>query len=219
MIVLALDTAGVNCSAAIYDSTTGTVLAEVVETIGKGHAERLMAIVDDALAAAGLDLQQLQRVAVTIGPGSFTGIRVGVAAARGFALSLGIEAVGVTTLAALAARHLQAALGRNVVVAMDAKRGEVYAQVFAPDGRPLTDAAELAIADAAGLPGKYGADATGSGASLLRGEAAGGEPDNFPIALVARLAAEIPAGAERPRPLYLRAPDAKPQSGFALSRV
>lgn len=219
MIVLALDTAGINCSAAIYDSSAGKILAEVVETIGKGHAERLMAIVDDALAGAGLDLQQLQRVAVTIGPGSFTGIRVGVAAARGFALSLGIEAVGVTTLAALAARHLQTAPGRNVVAAMDAKRGEVYAQVFAPDGRPLTDAAELAIAEAAALLVEYHADVTGSGAPLLLGETTGGEPDNFPIALVARLAAEIPQGAEKPRPLYLRAPDAKPQTGFALSRV
>ncbi len=94
MIVLALDTAGVDCAAALYDSETGRVLAEVCETIGKGHAERLMAMIDEALAASGLALADLDRVAVTVGPGSFTGIRVGVAAARGLALALGIEAVG-----------------------------------------------------------------------------------------------------------------------------
>mgnify|MGYP001550514879 CR=1 FL=1 len=74
-------------------------------------------------------------------------------------------------------------------------------------------------AEAAALLVEYHADVTGSGAPLLLGETTGGEPDNFPIALVARLAAEIPQGAEKPRPLYLRAPDAKPQTGFALSRV
>ena len=98
MIVLAIDTAGVDCSAALYDSAAGKVLSEVTETIGKGHAERLMAVIDEALAVANLPLKSVERVAVVIGPGSFTGIRVGVAAARGLALALGVESVGVTTL-------------------------------------------------------------------------------------------------------------------------
>ncbi len=218
MILLALDTAGVDCAAAIYDSESGMVLAEVSETIGKGHAERLMALVDETLETAGRTLADLDRIAVTIGPGSFTGIRVGVAAARGFALALGIEAVGVTTLSVLAAAHRQGGGAGNVVAAMDAKRGEVYAQVFGPDGAALTEPAELAIAEASQLPGRFGADVTGSGAPLLSGESQGSGPDHFPVALVARLGADLASGAARPRPLYLRAPDAKPQTGFALSR-
>lgn len=219
MIVLALDTAGVDCAAAIYDSEAGKVLAEVCETIGKGHAERLMAMIDEALAASGLVLADLDRVAVTIGPGSFTGIRVGVAAARGLALALGIEAVGVTTLAVLAAVQREAGESRPVLVAMDAKRGEVYAQAFAPDGSELSEPAELAIADAQALPARYAAVATGSGAPLVNGAEEGAGPDHFSIAQVARLGADLQPGAAKPKPLYLRAPDAKPQTGFALSRA
>lgn len=124
MIVLALDTSGVYCSACVYDSASDTVLGEVCETIGKGHAERLMAVIDGALQQAQLPLQKVGRIAVTIGPGSFTGIRVGVAAARGFALSLGIEAVGVTTLETIALHHLLENPGRPVAVGLDAKRGK-----------------------------------------------------------------------------------------------
>ena len=218
MILLALDTAGVDCAVAIYDSESDVVLAEVSETIGKGHAERLMTLVDAALDQAGKSLADLGRIAVTIGPGSFTGIRVGVAAARGFALALGIEAVGVTTLSVLAAAHRQSGAAGNVVAVMDAKRGEVYAQVFGPDGAALTEPAELAITEACLLPGRFEAAVTGSGAPLLSGEREGSGPDHFPIALVARLGADLASGAAKPKPLYLRAPDAKPQTGFALSR-
>ena len=137
MIVLALDTAGVDCAAAVYDSGTGSVLGEVTETIGRGHAELLMAVIDRALAKAGVALQSVDRIAVSIGPGSFTGIRVGVAAARGFSLSLGIPAVGVTTLEVLAAAHRQANPERPVLAAMDAKRGEVYLQRFDGDRHAL----------------------------------------------------------------------------------
>src|SRR5690606_16493325 len=88
MIVLAIDTAGVDCSAALYDGETGRMLAAVTDMIGKGHAERLMSLIDEALAQASLELTDVDRIAVVIGPGSFTGIRVGVAAARGLALAL-----------------------------------------------------------------------------------------------------------------------------------
>ncbi len=148
MIVLALDTSGVDCSACVYDSASDTVLGEVCETIGKGHAERLMAVIDGALQQAHLPLQKVGRIAVTIGPGSFTGIRVGVAAARGFALSLGIEAVGVTTLETIALHHLLENPGRPVAVVLDAKRGEAYLQTFAEDGSPLLEAALLSLEDA-----------------------------------------------------------------------
>lgn len=214
MIVLAIDTAGVDCSAAVYDSDKGAVLGQASETIGRGHAERLMEKIDAALAEAGLPLEAVERVAVTVGPGSFTGIRVGVAAARGLALALGIPVVGVSTLAVLSAAESG---GAPVVVAIDAKRGEVYLQPF-EEMRPIGQAVIGSIEDVRDLVGKLGARVTGSAATLLTGDHAETQPDHFPIAIVARLgAAGDPAG--KPKPLYLRGPDAKPQAGFAIARV
>ncbi|MCZ7938915.1 tRNA (adenosine(37)-N6)-threonylcarbamoyltransferase complex dimerization subunit type 1 TsaB [Agrobacterium salinitolerans] len=218
MIVLALDTSGVDCSACVYDSTFDRVLGEVCETIGKGHAERLMAVIDGALEQAQLSLQNVERIAVTIGPGSFTGIRVGVAAARGFALSLGVEAVGVTTLETLALHHLLANPGRPVAVALDAKRGEAYLQTFGADGAPLRDAALLSLDDARTATSCFDGVVIGSAAPLLAGSEAGSGPDHFPVASVAFAAARKPAGQPKPSPLYLRGPDARPQTGFALAR-
>lgn len=219
MIVLAIDTAGADCAAALYESDGDIVLATVVETIGRGHAERLMAVIDEALAAARLSLQDVGRIAVTIGPGSFTGIRVGVAAARGFALALGVEATGVSTLAVLAQQHLEKFPGRPVIAAMDAKRSEIYAQAFGSDGLPLGEAAAIALDEMRELARVFDAAVTGSAAALMSGAPEAGEPDSFPIALVARLGAKAEAGGGKPRPLYLRGPDAKCQAGFAIARM
>lgn len=218
MIVLALDTSGVDCSACIYDSISDRVLGEVCETIGKGHAERLMAVIDGALEQAQLSLQNVERIAVTIGPGSFTGIRVGVAAARGFALSLGIEAMGVTTLETLALHHLLENPDRPVAVGLDAKRGETYLQTFSADGSPLRDAGLLPLEDARMVIEGFDGAVIGSAAPLFAGAETGSGPDHFPIASVARAAARKPAGQPKPAPLYLRGPDARPQTGFALAR-
>ena len=218
MIVLALDTSGVDCSACVYDSASDRVLGEVCEMIGKGHAERLMAVIDGAVQQAQLPLQKVERIAVTIGPGSFTGIRVGVAAARGFALSLGVEAVGVTTLETLALHHLLTNPGRPVAVGLDAKRNEAYLQTFAADGLPLAEATLLSLDDARGVLSGFDGAVIGSAAPLFAGEEIGSGPDHFPIASVARSAARKQAGQPKPAPLYLRGPDARPQTGFALAR-
>lgn len=220
MIVLAIDTAGVDCSAALYDSDAGSVLSAVTETIGKGHAERLMAVIDEALAAANLPLKAVQRVAVVIGPGSFTGIRVGVAAARGLALALGVESVGVTTLEALAVKFLGEHPGKPVVVAMDAKRNEIYTQAFSAAGEALSQPAALSPEDTSELAKSLSAATTGSWGEHSLGKAMADYDgrDRFDIAVVARIAAEKPVDAQRPKPLYLRGPDAKPQTGFALAR-
>lgn len=215
MIVLAIDTAGTGCYAALYDSDTDTVLGADGADIGRGHAERLMEFVDGALAAAGLDLPSVERVAVTVGPGSFTGIRVGVAAARGLALALGIPAVGVSSLAALAADR-QA--GTPLLVAMDAKRDEVYWQAFAADGQPLSPPALAGLEEARGIAAAHDGALAGSAAALLRAEAPQ-ETDGVSIATVARLGARLDPQGHLPRPLYLRGPDAKPQAGFAIRRA
>ena len=216
MIVLAIDTAGSGCFAAVYDSGTGTVLASAGADIGRGHAEQLMGFIDEALVASGKVLADIHRIAVTVGPGSFTGIRVGVAAARGFALSLGIRSVGISTLDVLASAHLETARDGPVLAAIDAKRGEVYTRLFAADGKPMGEPEALSIADAKALAAKFAADIVGSATPILKDGAEAGAPDHFPIAWVARLGARADDATEKPKPLYLRGPDAKPQTGFAL---
>jgi tRNA threonylcarbamoyladenosine biosynthesis protein TsaB len=218
MIVLAIDTAGVDCSAALHDSETGRTLAAVGEMIGKGHAERLMAIIDEALLQASLELKDVDQIAVVVGPGSFTGIRVGVAAARGLALALGIPSVGITTLETLAAVHRDTSSDGSLLVAMDAKRNEVYVQAFGADGVELSEPTALSPEDAASLATSISAKVAGSGRALLLGEPDAAAADRFDIAAVARLGAAKVPDTSRPKPLYLRGPDAKPQTGYALAR-
>ncbi len=219
MIVLALDTAGVDCAAAIYDSGRNTVLGEASDMIGKGHAEHLMGIVDRALDQAGVALSDIDRLAVTIGPGSFTGIRVGVAAARGFALSLDIPAVGITTLEVMAAAQREKTPGRAVLAAMDAKREEIYLQSFAADGAALDEARAVSIAEAQAFAADFDGEITGSATPILKPDVTGEYANSFPISIVARLGAAANPNTGKPKPLYLRGPDAKPQAGYAIARV
>ncbi len=218
MIVLAIDTAGVDCSAALYDSAAGKLLSAVTETIGKGHAERLMAVIDEALSQATLALDAVERIAVVIGPGSFTGIRVGVAAARGLALALRAECVGVTTLETMMRSQFAQHPVQPVVAAMDAKRNEIYAQAFAADGMRLSEPAALSPEGVAELAAIHSAVVIGSGATAPSASETGTVRDRFDIATVARIGAEKVPDGSRPKPLYLRGPDAKPQTGFALAR-
>lgn len=187
--------------------------------IGKGHAEHLMGIVDRVLTQAGKKLAMVERIAVTIGPGSFTGIRVGVAAARGFALALNIPTVGITTLETMAAAQRAKTPGRAVLAAMDAKRGEIYLQSFSAEGEPLDDPRAVTIKEAQGFASSFDGEITGSAAPLLRPELTGDYANAFPISIVARLGAAADPSSGKPKPLYLRGPDAKPQAGFAIARV
>lgn len=206
MIVLGLDTCLNACSVAVLDGEI--VLAHRSEAMARGHQERLALLAQSVMADAGLAFDCLERIGATVGPGSFTGLRVGVAFAKGLASALSIPAVGVGTLEALAAE------AQGLVAAViDARRDQVYLQVFedgqalmAPDGLGIGTAlariAELAM----------GRDVTliGSGASLLASALPGAAilmPDGCDARAVARFAS---GRALTPiRPLYLRAPDAK----------
>ncbi len=210
MIVLGLDTAAGACSAAVLDGER--LLAQRCETMVRGHQERLAPLVQETMAQAGLPFAALDRIAVTVGPGSFTGVRVGLAFAKGLALALDRPCIGVGTLDALAA---SAGPDGLVAAVIDAKRGQVYLQVFA-DGVALMapDSLDIAVAAARLVELRQGRACrlVGTGAALLGGDAAGLEvPDP---AVVARLGAW--AALTPPRPLYLRAPDAKLPGGRDL---
>ncbi|OOG68347.1 tRNA (adenosine(37)-N6)-threonylcarbamoyltransferase complex dimerization subunit type 1 TsaB [Sinorhizobium sp. A49] len=219
MIVLAIDTSGSGCSAAIYDSGSDAILGQSGANIGRGHAERLMEFVDEALASADRPIGDIDRIAVTIGPGSFTGIRVGVATARGLALALGKPAVGISSLHVLAQEARAAAPGKAVLVAIDAKRDEVYVQAFDAAGRAVTEAEALAVMTARDRFAGFEGCVAGSGADLLTSVTPVKTADLVDIAVVARLGAGADPASAKPKPLYLRGPDAKPQAGFAVTRA
>ncbi|MDH2325322.1 tRNA (adenosine(37)-N6)-threonylcarbamoyltransferase complex dimerization subunit type 1 TsaB [Cereibacter sp. SYSU M97828] len=127
-LILAFDTSAAHCAAALLSG--GTLLAMVEEPMQKGQAERLMPLLEEVLASAGRKWSDLDAIAVGTGPGNFTGVRISVSAARGLSLGLGIPAIGITTLEAMA--H---GLPRPLVVALDAKRGEHYVQKFPGEAR------------------------------------------------------------------------------------
>lgn len=207
-MILALDTCLTACSAAILDGET--VLAARSEAMPRGHQERLAPLVRELMIEAGVAFGGLTRVGVTVGPGSFTGLRVGLAFAKGLSAALGVPCVGVGALEALA-------FGRPgfVVAAIDARREQVYVQLFG-DGVALTAPDALAAGTAAARIAEvyHGGPATlvGSGAPLLAPAlptATTLTPDGPDPVAVARLAGRGPAPSHPPRPLYLRAPDAK----------
>jgi tRNA threonylcarbamoyladenosine biosynthesis protein TsaB len=226
MRVLAIDTALEACSAAVLDTERAAVAARESRPMLRGHAEALIPLIARVLERAGLDIAEIDRIAVTTGPGSFTGLRVGIAAARGIALATGKPAVGLTTLAAYAAPFIAADDTQPVVVAIDARHGHVYLQVFGPGGRTivaprLAPLREALRASATGAPRLVGTAATMLAAAWPAGERPPtaieqrAAPD---IDWVARLGAAAAETASPPKPLYLRAPDAQPQDAAQLAR-
>ena len=210
MIVLALDTALAACQVAVWED--GRVLAATSQPMTRGHQERLAPMAAETMAQAQLGFDRLDRIAVTVGPGSFTGLRVGLAFAKGLALALDRPCIGVGTLEALAA---SAGPGDLVAAAIDAQRGRIYLQAFAdgapamaPDGLEATEAA----ARLAELYNGGEAILVGPGAPLLDGVIAGARLDPRPApdcVALARLAAARRPPFAPPRPLYLRAADAR----------
>ncbi len=225
MRVLAIDTALGACAAAIYDSEHGIVMAQESREMARGHAEALMPLIARVMDEAMFEFAELDRIAVTVGPGSFTGLRVGLSAARGIALAAGRPAVGVSTLAAYAAPAISADSAQTVVAAIDARHAQVFIQVFGPGGRTLAPARHAKVADA--LPHIEGpVHLVGSAAeALAQAWPQGGEtptvaaPRPAPeIEWVARLGAVADSQSAPANPLYLRAPDAQPQDAARLPR-
>lgn len=224
MKLLAVDSAANLCAACVWDTAAGHELGRSVADIGKGHAERLMATIAEALQAAGADYPELGGLAVSTGPGSFTGVRVGVSTIRGLALTLKIPAIGVTTLDAVAAEARIAFPDRPIMVAIDAGRGDLYVALYDASGKMSYDACVLNFADALALAIEAAPVLCGTAAEKIAQAArplaldTGPEAATADIATFARLAALRGPSPDKPTPVYLREPDAKPQAGFILPR-
>lgn len=213
MVVMGLDTALQRCSVAILRGDE--VLADESVGMERGHAENLAPMAAAALKKAGVAVRDLDRVGVVVGPGGFTGVRVGLSFARGLGVGTDIPIVGVTSLAALAAGVMAAGFVAPVI---DARRGQVYAGLYGPAGEiivaPFVSDPEGAFKILEEKAAGRSLAITGSGASLLTGAPADWRRDKSAAEIdakqVARLAAAAPAPDGPPGPLYLRAPDAKP---------
>lgn len=226
MHVLAIDTALAACSAAVLDSNRQVIIASETLVMQRGHAEALMPLIARVMDRAAVEFSDLDRIAVTIGPGSFTGLRVGISAARGIALAADKPAIGLTTLASFAAPHIAEDDARPVVSAIDARHDHVYLQVFGAGGRTLVSPKIAPLHEAVQAARSGPARIVGSAANLIAAAWPKAEPPPAvvdqrgapDIEWVARLAAVAADGHGSPKPLYLRAPDAKPQEAARLPR-
>jgi tRNA threonylcarbamoyladenosine biosynthesis protein TsaB len=225
MRLLAIDTALEACSAAVLDTESSGVASESLPMV-RGHAEALIPLIGRVMKQAAMAFSELDRIAVTTGPGSFTGLRVGIAAARGIALAAAKPVVGLTTLAAYAAPHIAHDDKTAIAVAIDARHQHVYLQIFGPGGRTLIAPRIASIADAVRAAAHGPVRIVGTGATMLA--VAWPAHDAPPVLVdesrapdivwVARLAAAADESANDPKPLYLRAPDAQPQDAARLPR-
>ncbi|MTH99737.1 tRNA (adenosine(37)-N6)-threonylcarbamoyltransferase complex dimerization subunit type 1 TsaB [Roseibium sp. RKSG952] len=225
MRVLALDTALANCAAAVFDDSTETpCLCVQQEQIGRGHAEMLMGMIGDVMAEASTAFTDLDRIVVTKGPGSFTGLRVGLSVARGFGLVLDKPVVGITTLESIARTASKTCSQLPLLVALPGKGQEIYAQLFDGNGAAMDAPSVRNLED---LPNAVSAGTrlAGAAAEAVRAacafseEAVIGEqayPDIAEVAKLGILANPLDSAAS---PLYLRPPDATPQKKGRIERL
>jgi tRNA threonylcarbamoyladenosine biosynthesis protein TsaB len=232
MTVLAFDTSMAACSAAILHDGAASPI-QCFERMERGHAEALFPMVEAVMAEAGCGFGDLTKLAVTVGPGSFTGVRAGVAAARGFALAAKLPVVAATSLEVMARglvrRTTAAERGSGFMVAHDARRDEFYVQSFTAEGEPLSEPELCVLCEAADALLPDTALVVGSGAAAIALEMArhgrelrAGFADLPPEAgdLAAIAVNRSPQPQHRQvAPLYLRAPDAKPQTDKSLARA
>lgn len=223
MRILAIDTALPAVSACVLDHDAEEPISSETVAMERGHAEALMPLIERVMAKVEGGFSSIDRVAVAVGPGSFTGIRIGLAAGQAIALAAKAEAVGVSTLAALAAPLILEPFDGVVAAAIDARHGRVYVAAFGADGRAILAPRRASPQEALNLMGSGPILLVGSGAELLAKEArsrgvaakivsAQASPD---IVFVARLGLAAQPETAPARPLYLKEPDvtvaAKPQ--------
>jgi tRNA threonylcarbamoyladenosine biosynthesis protein TsaB len=222
--ILALDTSMTACSVALWRH--GGVVQSQRRDMERGHAEALMPMVRDVLDGAGYAAADLDLVAVTVGPGAFTGLRIGLAAARGLALAAGLPCFGASTTETVAhAVTEQERSGATLVVALNSKRDDIYAQAFDADLEPLAEPRALLAQDVAELVTAGGrVVVAGTASDLVRPALAGagldvtvsGAPGVPDAAVLAALAAGRWRPGESsapPSPLYLQPPAATAQDG------
>lgn len=233
-----MDTCFGACSVAVGKTVQqyGTAWHPEFELRQAGHAEVLMPMVERVMDQAEMRFSDLERIAVTTGPGSFTGMRIGIAAARAMGVTLGVPVVGIPTLEVMATFAWQTQhdedetvkLGDRLIIAVDARKDQVYAQLFDEDQNRLSEAAVLSYEDAAQLVGPDDVTICGSGAQFVAAERRrlglratvkfqDLQPSAQSLGIIAvglRELENYPA-----RPLYLRPPDAKPQDGKSLARA
>ena len=192
----------------------GRIAAERFAAMERGQAEALLPMIQETMAEAGMDWAGIEAIATTVGPGSFTGVRLGLSAARGLALACGQPVVALTAFDALAAGLVPD--GRPVAVAIDSRRGPVFAQRFDPDLRALGDPAQIEPDEMAAWLGAGPWRIAGDGVANLAGESFAADIEleaqirRIRSSDVARAAAaRVAAGLRRlpAHPLYLRAPD------------
>ena len=224
MRILAIDTALEACSVVLMDGDA--IVARETQAMARGHAEALMPMIARVREAAALDFATLDRIAVTVGPGSFTGLRSGIAAARGIGLATGKPVVGITTLSAFAAPLIAEDTTTPVVAVIDARHDHVYLQAFDRDGTTRLQPSFLPISEAVHVMAASGPRLVGNAASMLAaawpaespGPAAVTDRPAPGIEWVARLGAVADPVSAPPKPLYLRPPDAQPQKAAQVAR-
>ncbi|MSO96898.1 MAG: tRNA (adenosine(37)-N6)-threonylcarbamoyltransferase complex dimerization subunit type 1 TsaB [Rhodospirillaceae bacterium] len=220
MIVLAFDTALGACSAGLWRD--GTVLTQESVVMAQGQAEALMPMIERVMTAAELTYAELDRIAVSVGPGSFTGLRVGIATARGLAMAANKPAIGITTTHALAdmvpAHERQ---HRRVLTVIDSKRGDVFAQLFDTHGAAHGEIVNVAYEVLPAMCGDGALIVVGDAAertiAVLGAHAArSSTPNVCSIESLARLASTRSPDPAGPLPVYARAPDVtlRPDGGM-----
>src|ERR1700704_5942865 len=222
MLILAIDTALDACAAGVLDTGAGKMIARESLPMKRGHAEALMPLIARVIKESGVGFAGLDRIAVTTGPGSFTGLRVGLSAARGIALAADKPVVGGTPLPAYAAPIVNEGGEHPVISVIDARHDHVYLQVVAGNGSSLLWPRLAPIAEALAGARFDAPHLVGTAANILAERWPVDAPapvqvDAQPapdIAWVGWLGAAVTPETAPARPYYLRAPDAKPQKGM-----